>query len=82
MTAGEDLSSIPNCSSIPAGWKGEWVQVAGSSSAPGYTIDETVPAGTWALVMCAAVDPNDTGPGNTGTTGTTATGNTGTTGAS
>ena len=27
--AGEDLSSIPNCSSVPPGWKGEWVQMAG-----------------------------------------------------
>jgi hypothetical protein len=61
MTAGEDLSSIPNCSSIPAGWKGEWVQMAGSSSRPGYTIDETVPAGTWVLVMCISGNPHYTG---------------------
>ena len=43
MAAGEDLSSIPNCSSIPAGWHGKWVQMAGSSSGPGYTIYESVP---------------------------------------
>lgn len=41
--AGEGLASIPSCSAIPPGWKGEWVQMAGSSSGPGYTIDETVP---------------------------------------
>ena len=82
MTASEDLSSIPNCSSIPAGWKGEWVQMAGSSSGPGYTIDETVPPGTWVLVMCAADNPNYIGSGNTGTTGNTGSGHTSTTGAS
>jgi hypothetical protein len=69
MAAGEDLSSIPNCSSIPPGWKGEWVQMAGSSSGPGYSISETVPAGTWALIMCTAGNPGDTGSGNAGNTG-------------
>lgn len=82
MTASEDLSSIPTCSSIPAGWKGEWVQMPGSSSGPGYTIDETVPPGTWVLVMCISANPNYTGTGNTGTTGNTGAGHTGTTGAS
>lgn len=81
MAKGENLSSIPNCSSIPPGWHGEWVQMAGSSSGPGYTIDETVPRGTWVLVECAAVNPNYTGSGNT-TTGNTGSGNTGTAGAS
>ena len=82
MTAGEDLSSIPSCSSIPPGWQGEWVQMAGSSSGPGYTIYSTVPAGTWVHVMCADVNPNYTGSGNTATTGNTGSGNTGTTGGS
>jgi hypothetical protein len=80
MTGGEDLSSIPSCSSIPVGWKGEWVQMAGSSSGPGYRIDETVPAGTWVLVMCISDNPHDTGSGNAGTTGNAGSGNTGTTG--
>jgi hypothetical protein len=25
------LSSIPSCSSIPPGWKGEWVQISGGA---------------------------------------------------
>jgi len=74
MAAGEDLSSIPNCSSIPPGWKGEWVQMAGSSSGPGYSISESVAPGTWVLVMCTAGNPAYTGSGNTGSTGS---GNTG-----
>ena len=82
MSAGQDLSSIPNCSSVPPGWQGEWLQMAGSSSGPGYTIYETVPAGTWVHVLCADVNPNYTGSGSTGTTGNTGSGNTGTTGAS
>ncbi len=57
MAAGEDLSSIPSCSSIPPGWMGEWVQMAGSSSGAGYTIDETVAPGTWVLVYCDAGVP-------------------------
>jgi hypothetical protein len=79
MAAGEDLSSIPSCSSIPPGWKGEWVQMAGSSSGPGYTIDETVAPGTWVLIMCTAGNPGYTGSGTTGNTGTgnTASGTTG-----
>jgi hypothetical protein len=67
MAAGEDLSSIPSCSAIPPGWKGEWVQMAGSSSGPGYSISESVPAGTWALIMCTAGNPGNAGSGNTGT---------------
>ena len=78
MAAGEDLSSIPNCSSIPAGWKGEWVQMAGSSSGPGYSISETVPPGTWLLVTCIAGKlPASIGAGQTGNTGSSNTGNTG-----
>jgi hypothetical protein len=69
MAAGEDLSTIPTCSAIPPGWKGEWVQMAGSSSGPGYTIYETVPPGTWVLVYCAAGSPRDAGSGSTGNTG-------------
>jgi hypothetical protein len=64
MAAGEDLSSIPSCSSIPPGWKGEWVQAAGSSSGPGYSISESVAPGTWVLVYCDAG-----GSGSTGNTG-------------
>ena len=79
MAAGEDLSSIPSGSSIPPGWKGEWVQMVGSSSGPGYSISESVPPGTWALLYCNAghvpADPGGTGSGGTGS------GNTGDTGA-
>jgi hypothetical protein len=75
IAAGEDLSSIPSCSSIPPGWKGEWVQAAGSSSGPGYSISESVPPGTWVLIMCIAGTPGYTGSGAPGNAGT---GNTGT----
>jgi hypothetical protein len=74
MAAGEDLSSIPSCSSIPPGWKGEWVQMAGSSSGPGYSISESVAPGTWALIMCVAGNPDSIGSGTTGNPGS---GNTG-----
>ena len=67
MAAGGDLSSIPRCSSIPPGWKGAWVQMAGSSSGPGYSISESVAPGTWILIMCMADQPANTGSGNTGT---------------
>jgi hypothetical protein len=78
IAAGEDLSSIPQCSSIPAGWKGEWVQMAGSSSGPGYSISETVPPGTWVLVTCIAGNPPASiGAGQTGNTGSSNAGNTG-----
>lgn len=66
MAADEDLSSIPSCSSIPPGWKGEWVQAAGSSSGPGYSISESVAPGTWVLIMCTAANPGNTSTGNTG----------------
>ena len=79
IAAGEDLSSIPSGSSIPPGWKGEWVQMAGSSSGPGYSISESVAPGTWALLYCNAghvpADLGGTGSGGTGS------GNTGITGA-
>jgi hypothetical protein len=74
MAAGENLSSIPSCSSIPAGWKGEWVQMAGSSSGPGYSISESVAPGTWVLIMCTATNPHSTGSGASGNPGS---GNTG-----
>jgi len=81
IAAGADLSSIPSCSSVPPGWKGEWVQSAGSSSGPGYTIYSTVPAGTWVLVYCYSgnppSDPLGTGTGNTGSPGSGGSGNTG-----
>ncbi len=76
-TAAGDLSSIPSCSSIPPGWKGGWVQMAGSISAPGYSISDNVAPGTWVLVQCAAVNPGDAGSSKTGTTGSGITGNTG-----
>jgi hypothetical protein len=79
LAAGEDLSSIPSCSSIPPGWKGEWVQMAGSSSGPGYSISESVAPGTWALLYCTAghvpADQGGTGSGGMGS------GNIGNTGA-
>jgi hypothetical protein len=74
-------SSIPSCSSIPPGWKGEWVQIAGlptaSNAGSGTTVfsGRNFAPGTWHLVICAAVNPGYTGSGNTGTTGDT--GNTG-----
>jgi hypothetical protein len=84
MAAGKDLSSIPSCSSIPPGWKGEWVQVAGSTSGSGYSIYETVPAGTWVLLYCTAghapVDLGGTGSGSPGS-GNTSSGKTGNIGA-
>jgi len=70
IAAGEDLSSIPSCSSIPPGWTGEWVQMAGSSSGPGYSISETVAPGTWALIMCTAGTLGYTGSANPGNTPT------------
>ncbi len=66
MAAGEDLSSIPSCSSIPPGWKGEWVQAAGSRSGLGYSISESVAPGTWLLIRCTADNPGNTGTGSTG----------------
>jgi hypothetical protein len=69
IAASDASSSIPSCSSIPPGWKGEWVQMAGSSSGPGYSIEETVPPGTWVLVYCNAVNPDYAGPGDTGNAG-------------
>jgi hypothetical protein len=78
--AGEDLSSIPSCSAIPPGWKGEWVQMAGSSSGPGYSISESVAPGTWVLIMCTTGNTGNTGSGNAGNTGSSNTGS-GSTGA-
>jgi hypothetical protein len=71
---GADMSSIPSCSAIPAGWKGEWVQMTGSISGPGYSISSTVAPGTWVLVQCDAVSPGYAGSGTTGTTGNTGAG--------
>ena len=75
--AGNDLSSIPNCSSIPPGWKGEWQQIAGSSSGPGYSISTSVAPGTWVLVICTADNPGYAGSANTDNTDNTSSGNTG-----
>ena len=68
VAAGNEVSPIPNCSSIPPGWKGEWQQISGSSSGPGYSIYASVPPGTWVLVICAADKPGYTGSANTGST--------------
>jgi hypothetical protein len=73
VAASEDLSSIPNCSSIPPGWKGEWVQVptAGNTGPgnTGTTVFWSGAPGTWHLVMCIAGNPGYTGSANTGNTG-------------
>jgi hypothetical protein len=69
VAAGADLSSVPSCGSIPPGWKGEWVQMTGSSSGPGYSISESVAPGTWVHVLCAAVNPDYLGSGHPGNTG-------------
>jgi hypothetical protein len=74
--AGRDaLSSIPSCSSIPPGWKGEWVQISGVPT--GTTVYSNFAPGTWHLIYCAAVNPGYTGSGNAGNTGPGNTGNTG-----
>jgi len=78
MTADDAGSSIPQCDAVPAGWKGQWEQMAGSSSGPGYSISESVPAGTWVLVYCASGHvPANLGGAASGSTGNTASGNTG-----
>lgn len=74
-TADAKSASIPNCSSVPPGWKGQWEQMAGSGSGPGYSISESVAPGTWVLVYCAIGNPPGTGTTTSGVTGTT--GNTG-----
>jgi hypothetical protein len=74
-TADDKSASIPNCSSVPPGWKGQWEQMAGSSSGPGYSISESVAPGTWVLVYCSIGSPPGTGTATSGTTGNT--GNTG-----
>jgi hypothetical protein len=75
MAVGDDLSSIPNCSSIPPGWKGAWVQITAPPT--GTTIwSDSLPPGSWLHVFCAAVNTGPAGSGTTGTTGNT--GNTGT----
>jgi hypothetical protein len=78
---GDDMSSIPNCSSIPPGWKGAWVQI--TAPATGTTIwTDSLPPGSWLHVFCLADNPGYPGSGNAGTTGNTRnTGNTGNTGA-
>jgi hypothetical protein len=75
----DDLSSIPSCSSIPPGWQGEWVQIAGQPTAgsAGITGNSNFTPGTWHLVFCAAVNTGPAGPGTTGTTGNTGTTGTG-----
>jgi hypothetical protein len=76
--AGSDaLSSIPSCSSIPPGWKGEWVQISGVPTGnTGTTVYSNFAPGTWHLVFCAAVNPGYAGSGSTGS-GNTGSGNTG-----
>jgi hypothetical protein len=76
VAASDDLSSLPYCSSIPSGWKGVWVQVppSGSTASGTGTTFWTGASGTWHLVICKAVNPGYTGPGDTRNTGS---GNTG-----
>jgi hypothetical protein len=73
-----DMSSIPNCSSIPAGWKGAWVQIVAAPT--GTTIfTHSLPPGSWLHIFCLT---DNTGPAGSGTPGTTSTtGNTGATSA-
>lgn len=71
-----DMSSIPDCSSIPAGWKGAWVQIVAAPA--GTTIfTGSLPPGSWLHVFCLADKPGNTGSGNAGTTGNGTAGNTG-----
>jgi hypothetical protein len=73
-----DMSSIPNCSSIPAGWKGAWVQIVAAPT--GTTIfTHSLPPGSWLHIFCLADNTGPAGSGTPGTPGTT--GNTGATGA-
>jgi hypothetical protein len=60
---GDALSSIPSCSSIPPGWKGEWVQISGAPTGnTGTTVwSGNFAPGTWHLVFCAAVNTGDPG---------------------
>jgi hypothetical protein len=54
----DDMSSIPSCSSIPPGWKGEWVQIAGEPKGnTGTTIYTNIAPGSWLHVFCAPVNP-------------------------
>jgi hypothetical protein len=64
VAASDDLSSIPSCSSIPSGWKGEWVQVptvgnTGASNSGSAVFWSGAP-GTWHLVICTADNPGGT----------------------
>jgi hypothetical protein len=83
VAASDSLPSIPSCSSIPPGWKGEWVQVGEPTvGSTGTTIvwSGNFAPGTWHLIYCAAVNPGYAGSGNTGTTGNTGSSNAGNTG--
>jgi hypothetical protein len=79
MAASGASSSIPSCSSIPLGWTGEWVQIAGVPTAYSTGTGNTgsggnFAPGTWHLVICTPDSLGNTGSGNTGNTGS---GNTG-----
>jgi hypothetical protein len=77
MAAGDALSSIPSCSSIPLGWTGEWVQVGEPTAyGTGTTVfwSGNFAPGTWHLVFCTADNSGYAGSGNTGTTGNTGAG--------
>jgi hypothetical protein len=52
IAAGDPSSSIPSCSSIPPGWKGEWVQIAGAPTAYNTSSGGNFAPGTWHLVIC------------------------------
>jgi hypothetical protein len=77
MAASDASSSIPSCSSIPPGWTGKWVLIAGEPTADN-TGDTgsggNFAPGTWHLAICTPDSLGDTGSGNAGSTGS---GNTG-----
>jgi hypothetical protein len=67
--AGDSSSSIPSCSSIPPGWKGEWVHIAGVPTAGTTGSGGNFAPGTWHLVICTPDNLGNTGSGDTGNTG-------------
>ena len=66
LAAGDAASSIPSCSSIPPGWKGAWVRVAGVPTAYDTGSGDNLAPGTWQLVICSPDNVGNTGSGNTG----------------
>jgi hypothetical protein len=82
MAASDALSSIPSCSSIPPGWKGKWVQIAGAPTAYDAGSGNTgttgsggkFAPGTWHLVICTPDNLGNPGSGKTGNTDNAAAG--------